>query len=294
MKSLLAGESAAFETAPRDFPAQQVSSRGLDWSGFTLEKHSAEPGERPERLSERHILGLWSGDIAYGERPNGRGGFEPYAVNPGTVTFLPAGWIPAIRVTNSFEITLCLLESDFMQGVMSELDRQPTQELRYLPAIDDPSIRQLMTLLSVEARQGGPSGKLYADYLAHAIAIRMFSYKGRQIDSRRSPSALPRHLLRRVVQRMHDLNSPLDLQILARETGYSRTHFLRMFRAATGATPHQYLLRLRVQRAQELMRRGKASLIDVAAACGFSNHAHMSRIFRQLLGVTPSDYRRTL
>jgi AraC family transcriptional regulator len=107
-------------------------------------------------------------------------------------------------------------------------------------------------------------------------------------------SPLPRHLLQRVVERMHDLVADLDLQALAAESGYSRSHFLRMFEAATGLTPHRYLLQLRLERAQELIRKGSTSLIDIAALCGFSSHAHMSRIFRQLLGVTPSRYRRNL
>jgi AraC family transcriptional regulator len=93
---------------------------------------------------------------------------------------------------------------------------------------------------------------------------------------------------------MHDLSSNLDLQSLAAETGYSRSHFLRLFRAATGGAPHHYLLQLRLKRAQELMRQERTSLIDIAAACGFSSHAHMSRLFRQMIGLTPTDYRRNL
>jgi AraC family transcriptional regulator len=93
---------------------------------------------------------------------------------------------------------------------------------------------------------------------------------------------------------MHDLSSNLDMQSLAAETGYSRSHFLRLFRAATGCAPHHYLLQLRLKRAQELMRQERTSLIDIAAACGFSSHAHMSRLFRQMIGLTPTDYRRNL
>jgi AraC family transcriptional regulator len=87
---------------------------------------------------------------------------------------------------------------------------------------------------------------------------------------------------------MHDLVADLDLQTLAAESGYSRSHFLRMFEAATGLTPHRYLLQFRLERAQKLMSERAISLIDIAALCGFSSHAHMSRVFRQLLGVTPS------
>jgi AraC family transcriptional regulator len=92
---------------------------------------------------------------------------------------------------------------------------------------------------------------------------------------------------------MHDLNVRPDLQTLASESGYSR-HFLRMFQSSTGVAPHHYLLQLRMQPARELMRDKALSLIDIAADCGFSSHAHMARAFRQYMGVTPSRFRRNL
>ena len=67
-----------------------------------------------------------------------------------------------------------------------------------------------------------------------------------------------------------------------------------MFRAATGLTPHQYLLRVRVKQAQALLKDRSKRLIDVALACGFSSDAHFSRIFRQVVGATPSEYRRNV
>jgi AraC family transcriptional regulator len=86
----------------------------------------------------------------------------------------------------------------------------------------------------------------------------------------------------------------LSLQVLAKESGYSRVHFVRMFRAATGYTPHNYLLKLRLDRARELLASPTLSLTDIALECGFSSHSHLSRVFRQALGATPSEYRRSL
>src|SRR4029077_12375702 len=165
----------------------------------------------------------------------------------------------------------------------------------YRTGFHDATLRQLMRLLEAEASQGGPSGRLYADHLAHALVMRFLLLGRTQRDNAcAAASPLPRHLLQRVLERMHDLVANPDLQTLAAESGYSRSHFLRMFEAATGLTPHRYLLQLRLERAQQLMREGSTSLIDIAALCGFSSHAHMSRVFRQLLGVTPSQYRRNL
>jgi AraC family transcriptional regulator len=53
-------------------------------------------------------------------------------------------------------------------------------------------------------------------------------------------------------------------------------------------------LHLRVKKAQEMMRSRKVRLIDIALATGFSSHAQLSRVFRQILGVTPSEYRRAI
>jgi len=105
---------------------------------------------------------------------------------------------------------------------------------------------------------------------------------------------LQRRLLQRVLDRMNvDLAADLDLNTLAAESGYSRSHFLRTFRAVMGCSPHRWLTRLRVEQAKTILREQSISLIDIALACGFSSHAHFSNTFRQIVGVTPSDYRRS-
>ncbi len=117
---------------------------------------------------------------------------------------------------------------------------------------------------------------------------------GTQI-ARTSPCGkLQYRLLQGVLERMKaDLAADLDLNTLAAESGYSRSHFLRTFRAAMGCSPHQWLTRLRGERAKTMLRENSMSLIDIALDCGFSSHAHFSNTFRQIVGVTPSEYRRT-
>jgi AraC-like DNA-binding protein len=105
---------------------------------------------------------------------------------------------------------------------------------------------------------------------------------------------MPNRVLQRVLDRMKaGLATDLDLKTLAAESGYSRTHFLRTFRAAMGCSPHRWLTRLRMDQAKTMLRRDSESLIDIALACGFSTHAHFSNTFRQIVGVTPSEYRRS-
>jgi AraC-like DNA-binding protein len=122
----------------------------------------------------------------------------------------------------------------------------------------------------------------------------MYRREGDPQNTAKQVSPLPRHILRRVIERMRNLDTGLSLQMLAKESGYSRVHFVRMFRAATGHSPHNYLLRLRLDRARELLVSPTLSLTDIALECGFSSHSHLSRVFRQVLGATPSQYRRNL
>lgn len=271
------------------------SSNGLDWRGCSILEYIGDRGERPEQIHPDHIVALWRRNIFTGERTNGRGGYVPYIRYPRTVTVIPPGIIRENYAHNPHNVLLCHLEPSFVSGIEQEMDRRANEELQFRANIDDEPMRRLIALLASEAAEGGPSGRLYVDHLAHSLVIRLFVLGSRtRQNSRHDTSALPSHLLRRVFERMHDLNSSLDLETLAAETGYSRSHFLRMFRAAAGTTPHHYVLQLRLQRAQELMRLGSMPLIDIAAQCGFSSHAHMSKIFRQFLGVSPTAYRRNL
>jgi AraC family transcriptional regulator len=140
-------------------------------------------------------------------------------------------------------------------------------------------------------------GKLYAESLALAIGIRYVrlaeAAHQRERYSRVCP--LPPVALRRVIERMkHSFETDLTLDSLAAESGYSRAHFLRMFRAATDQTPHQYLVSLRLENAIQMMRKRSTPLIDIAVACGFSSHAQLRSVFRSKLKMLPSQYRREL
>ena len=85
---------------------------------------------------------------------------------------------------------------------------------------------------------------------------------------------------------------PISNQELARVCGLSVTTFLRHFRKVMGTTPAQALRIRRVQAASLELERGADSLDDIAARAGFPNRAYLSRVFRAVLGMPPSAYRR--
>jgi AraC-like DNA-binding protein len=88
-----------------------------------------------------------------------------------------------------------------------------------------------------------------------------------------------------------DWAKPIDLDAIAREAGYSRYHFIRVFRAAYGQTPGQYLSRRRIERAEELLRTADLSVTEICTLVGFSSLGTFSTSFKRHTGLTPSEYR---
>ena len=85
---------------------------------------------------------------------------------------------------------------------------------------------------------------------------------------------------------------PLDIPTLARIAYCSEAHFIRTFRAAFGETPNRYLQRRRVERAMFLLRSSERSVTDICMDVGFSSLGTFSRVFRDVVGESPSLYRR--
>ncbi len=98
-------------------------------------------------------------------------------------------------------------------------------------------------------------------------------------------------LLPVLVQIQARLDEDLALDRLARLAGMSPFHFLRQFRALTGETPKQYVLRLRVERGALRLLLLRSTVLDIALDCGFHNHETFTRAFRRRFGTSPSEYR---
>ena len=86
------------------------------------------------------------------------------------------------------------------------------------------------------------------------------------------------------------VDEQVELEQLARAAGLSPFHLIRVFRKATGMTPHNWLVDRRVHLACNLLREG-LSATHVAARCGFSDQSHLTRVFKSRLGVTPGQFR---
>ena len=143
---------------------------------------------------------------------------------------------------------------------------------------------------------GFPSGRLFLDSVEQAMAVTLVNghaVRHRPVQIYRGGLGSAR--LRRVKELVHaKMEDDLSLDELAQSVGLSTAHFARMFRRSTGKSPHQFVLLQRIERAKAMLRAPDARILDVAIACGFKTQQHFAQVFRDVCGVTPTQYREDL
>ena len=115
----------------------------------------------------------------------------------------------------------------------------------------------------------------------------------KQLQSVRSVKAeTKKELLRRVLRGKEYINTcymlPLSIEQVAKECHLSEYHFFRLFKAVMGISPHQYLIRKRIENAQILLNNKSYSVSDVAFLCGFADVFSFSKTFKKHTGTSPS------
>src|SRR5215472_9099038 len=166
-------------------------------------------------------------------------------------------------------------------------------ELGHWCKMVDARLAALVKAVNVERIAGFPSGRLFLDSVEQAIAAALVdAYASRIRSVRPLRGGLGPARLRTITELVHArMEDELSLSEIAQSVELSPAHFSRMFRKSTGETPHQFVLRNRIERAKERLRAPEARVLDVALACGFKTQQHFARVFRHLCGISPREYR---
>jgi AraC family transcriptional regulator len=157
----------------------------------------------------------------------------------------------------------------------------------------DPALERLGQALAALNSDDAALGKVFTDSVSLAIVSRIvarhFSIAGKRT---RETAALPSWRLRRAIEYIDaHLSQSIGLVDIAGSAGLTRMHFASQFRRATGMRPHDYLLRRRIEHAQQLLLKSRESVLDVALSCGFRSQSHFTTVFKRLVGETPYCWR---
>ena len=161
---------------------------------------------------------------------------------------------------------------------------------------NDNVISSVGMALLAELRSEGLSGRLYGESLANVLAVHLLRHYTTSASLVvRSNGGLSGQRLRQVKDFIAaNYANDLRLEELAHEAGMSSFHFAREFKKSTGTTPHQYLIKFRVDQAKSLLADGELPLTEVGLRSGFSHQSHFTRLFHRLTGTTPQSYRQSL
>lgn len=157
----------------------------------------------------------------------------------------------------------------------------------------DERVSLILEQLRLELIDERKPSALFTRSLAQALAVHLVRCYLDPESRGQHTNALQAYKLRRVIAAMTEgLAEDFSLAHLAQVAELSEYHFSRMFKRATGLSPSQYFIRLRMNRARHLLLETDRSIIDVGLEVGYSSPSHFSQVFRREVGVTPSAYRQ--
>lgn len=273
-----------------------VNKRNAAWDGIRLEHWQLRVGELPAHRHREHVVLVSLTDGCKGELITSSGMGVRGTQTRGNICVLPSGLEHHAALEGNSEHLALYVDPSLITKAASEARLAGNVEIaeRYMPS--DRVISSVAMALLGELDSEGLSGRLYAESLGNVLAVHLLRYYS--ISTSRAVTftgGLSAKRLRQVTDFIADNYSrDLKLNELAQVAGMSSFHFAREFKRTTGTTPHQYLIKFRIERAKALLAKNELPLIEVGLRSGFSHQSHFTRLFRRLTGTTPHSYRLTL
>ncbi len=219
---------------------------------------------------------------------------------PGRYCILPAGHESQWEVARPFRfLHLYLSGPAWADRVVRLLDAEPRAHTleQCIYGFDGALASWALTVARLDWRD--PGARLQANVLSHQALDRLVLQAVRPQTRHAAlrlrgglSSAARRQVLAYIDAELGGAAERLTLGDLATLAHLSEFHFARMFRVSMGCSVQEWVTQRRMARASVLLTRNTLSLAEVARACGLCDASHLSRLFRQQLGVTPRQYRQ--
>ncbi|TCM50678.1 AraC family transcriptional regulator [Rhizobium sp. PP-F2F-G48] len=209
---------------------------------------------------------------------------------PGSVIFLPAGsewkgWDEGDATGAYLHVSI---KADFARFAALPVT---ANALKPVVGLRDELIEQALQRIAAELELQDVFSPVMVEGQAAQLIAQMMRRCGVGLD--RAKGGLRAFDLKRVTAFMEArFSNPPTLAEIANEIGLSRRHFLRAFKQATGQTAFEFIARLRIQRAVDLLRTTELPATAIAADCGFASPSHFTVAFKKAVGVGPMEFRR--
>ena len=275
-------------------PKSATLSTGSQWldSHFEIQKQPAH--DTGEHSHQMHILTMVTSSTPIDQTIDGQS--QRNLVGENNIFLLPAGASHRCDWQHDIEFMFIGLDPQLLIKVGQEVLNPDRIELApHFATIEDPLLQGILITLKQEIITGGLHFQLFIDQLKTTLGMHLLrNYGVRKVQLSTYNDVLPKYKLDRTIDYIEaHLDQNLELEDLAQQAGVSQFYFSRLFKQSLGITPHQYVIRQRVERARQLIQQGELGLADIALECGFANQGHLNRHFKRLTGVTPKEIART-
>ncbi len=154
-------------------------------------------------------------------------------------------------------------------------------------------IERLALTLVTSGQMLGRCDRIYADCIGRAIVTRILASQSKvATTTARYPAGLVKWRLKRALDYIEaNLANQVNLTGMANASGLTRMHFAAQFKISTGLRPREFVMRRRIERAQEMLLAPKVSLVDVAMEVGFHSQSHFTSVFKRFVGKPPHAWR---
>ena len=225
------------------------------------------------------------------------GKWRKETLSPGAVSFLTRAQRAFWNWRNPVEVTHVYLSGALVTEVASEVFDCQVPDVRLADVLrtEDPVVTAAMNAIAAEAKVNGLGGSLYVDSIARGLVVHLLRHYASAETSPFPPKGELSPQRKRVIADFIEshLAEPLDLAAMASELGMTPCVFARQFRNSFGKPAYSYVIERRLERARELLLHTALPIKQIAGACGFTDQAHMTRLFTRAHGLPPAAYRRS-
>ena len=264
---------------------------------LSLEFFEADPDMMPTQAFDQHHILISLKDEPHRVENWRAGVHRDFTFHRNEIVVTPAGIESGWRWHARSKCIVITLDPEKLEAfTQSELGVLLTnQQLRDLPQFEDADITQAAVMLLDALQHGGAGSQVMFESLARVFLVKLVQKYGeeRSTEIAFSKAFTARHYKRVLDFVADNFGKPIQIEDIANEAGLSAAHFSRLFKATIGDTPHQFLMRYRVERAGEMLKDPARPVIDIALACGFADQPHLTRVFKQFKAQTPRQLRQS-
>jgi AraC family transcriptional regulator len=278
------------------YPNSEKLAGTSHWPALSIEHRKFEAGrqETPVPLCTELVMLLSGGGMICRV---GNGEVQNSLARPGMSYLVPVGTQESyLEFSDRMEcLHLYLPPALLDDSALADFDIDPAKvEIAYAHALADQVLFHICSpLRDLLYRPRQPTDALFVEGIQVALAAHLLAHYtiDRWRPPEKSPSLDPRRLQRVLDYIEASLGADIRLEDLAAQACLSPYHFSRLFREATGLSPHRHVTDRRVQAARQELARNSLSLVEIALEFGFGSQANFTRVFRKATSLTPGQYR---